>query len=262
MAAVPINTVNSLKYGDGLFIECNNKTDLLYHVSVDASVFSSVNWYSLNNCNFASRWIIDITGTSDVTIQGAAFPGIVERVVYNILGSGRTIHTQNGVAGHIFAPQNIFNQPTGVTYGLVVAGDIVIAKQNNKPNCKNFRPVAITTKLAVGVAQGSTIIYVIDFPDFAVGDRICIDSDCHIIKSGFTSDNSAAIVLETPVEADHASASFIVALVSADDARTPMAYPQATTETTAQTSFDFNTSLSTSLQPLVLLLALAHLVAY
>jgi len=147
LASLPINVSPALMWGDGLQLTCNNKADNLYHVQVNATMFNKVNWYILKNCNFTSRWVIDIVGSENVTIKGQPFPGVVERVLYNIMGSGRYIWANNGVAGHILAPYNTFAQSVGVTYGMVIVGDVLIAKQNNLPNCKTYRPVAITSKL-------------------------------------------------------------------------------------------------------------------
>eukprot|EP01119_Soliformovum_irregulare_P003808 TRINITY_DN1486_c0_g1_i1.p1 TRINITY_DN1486_c0_g1~~TRINITY_DN1486_c0_g1_i1.p1 ORF type:complete len:988 (-),score=258.55 TRINITY_DN1486_c0_g1_i1:17-2980(-) len=165
---LPVNTRSELRYGDGLFIRCDDSNDLLNHVVIDGSTFSKVSWYSFENCAFASRWIIDIGGSGDITIKGGQFPEGVERVVYNIVGSGRTISASNGVNGHIFAPRNIFKQSAGVTYGLVIAGDIPIARQNNKPQCNNFRNAINETQLSVGTNAGSDTLYVVDLQKYEV----------------------------------------------------------------------------------------------
>jgi len=226
-----VNAVASLQYGDGLLITCTDNTAILNHVVVDGAVFSQVKWYSLQHCNFVARWIIDITGTGNIVIQGGAFPGIVERVIYNIMGSGRTISTTNGVAGHVFAPNNIFSQPAGVTYGLVIAGDIPIAKQQNKPNCQNFNPVTVTTKLKQAIQSGDTIIYVVDYPDFIVGDLICINSDCRKIVGPVAVPNNkrdatgAGLKVDGPFTARHSVDDFVTASVTDFSNRQAMNYP-------------------------------------
>jgi len=228
---LPINTKSEIRYGDGLFIECNSQTDLLNHVVVSAQDFSNINWYSLSNCNFASRWVIDIAGTADVTIKGAPFPAIVERVLYNVLGSGRTINTSNGVNGHIFAPANILRQPAGVTYGLVIAGDIPIARQNNKPDCINFRDVTIETRLAVGTEAGSNTIYVVDWPSLLKGDQMCINSECLIVNDVWNSYEAVrsltggAIQFTTSIQGSYAADTKVVMVVNAKQDRSqPLQY--------------------------------------
>jgi len=228
LAALPINAAASLQYGDGLSITCNSRTDNLYHLAVDAAVLSGVNWYATSNCNFAARWIIDVTGSGSVSFQGSPFSGIVERVVYNILGSGRTVTANNGVAGHLLAPNNIFNQPVGVTYGLVVFGDIKIAKQNNKPNCKNFGNVTLTSKLSVGLRSGDKIIYVVDLPDYAVGDLVCIGGECRKVVSGAVASTpkrqsgGAAITVDTPFNFAHSANTFVLTSLAADASRSDL----------------------------------------
>eukprot|EP01119_Soliformovum_irregulare_P013766 TRINITY_DN36_c0_g1_i4.p1 TRINITY_DN36_c0_g1~~TRINITY_DN36_c0_g1_i4.p1 ORF type:complete len:720 (+),score=164.52 TRINITY_DN36_c0_g1_i4:42-2162(+) len=228
---LPINTKAELRYGDGLFIECDAQTDLLNHVVVSAEDFSNTNWYSLSNCNFASRWVIDIDGTADITIKGGQFPGIVERVLYNVLGSGRTINTSNGVNGHIFAPANILRQPAGVTYGLVIAGDIPIARQNNKPDCINFRDVTIETRLAVGTEAGSNTIYVVDWPSLLKGDRLCINSECLIVDGVFSppqllrASTGGAIQFTTQIQGSYSADTKVVMVVDANEDRSqPLQY--------------------------------------
>eukprot|EP01119_Soliformovum_irregulare_P013765 TRINITY_DN36_c0_g1_i3.p1 TRINITY_DN36_c0_g1~~TRINITY_DN36_c0_g1_i3.p1 ORF type:complete len:713 (+),score=226.68 TRINITY_DN36_c0_g1_i3:888-3026(+) len=239
LSQLPINTRSELRYGDGLFIQCNNPSDLLNHVVVDGATFSQVNWYSLENCNFASRWVIDVTGSGDITIKGGQFPAVVERVIYNIVGSGRTINTSNGVNGHIFAPRNIFNQPAGVTYGLVIAGDIPIARQNNKPQCNNFKNVTIESRLAVGTNAGSDTIYVVDWPAVLQGDRICLQDMCFIVRDVFEpitllrQVNGGAIRFTTAVDVSFSAGTKVTLVAAASQDRSqPLKYEVQTAEST------------------------------
>jgi len=151
---------------------------------VEGSVLSQVNWYSTSGCRFTARWIIDVAGTGDVTIKGAAFPGIVERVVYNVLGTRRTIIGETGIAGHILSPQNNFELNVGVTYGKVIVGNVTYSNQNNKPNCIKFKDVTVRVKVLKPALQSDTTIYVVGLESLIVGDRICINSNCRIVVSG------------------------------------------------------------------------------
>jgi len=185
--ALPYNAQADIIYGDGLLLTCNGPA-ALYHVKVDGAVLSGTNWIQRSGCKFAAAWVIDVVGTGDVTIKGQPFPGIVERVIYNVLGSGRVIQGQTGVAGHILAPRNTYNQTNGVTYGLVIVGNVANARQNNKPNCATFRAVTLSTKVVEAVKLGDTTIYVADLSEFAVGDLICINGDCKKITAGQITD--------------------------------------------------------------------------
>jgi len=168
------NANYTVVFGDGLSITCDNNTQDLYHVSVDGSVLSSINWYTTTGCKFSAGWIIDVTGTSNVTIKGGPFPGIVERVVYNVLGAGRVISSNTGVTGNILAPQNSFFQTVGVTYGRVIVGDVIEARQNNKPNCTNFQNVTITNLNLVPLAIGDRTIWVVNLGSYSEGDMVCV----------------------------------------------------------------------------------------
>jgi choice-of-anchor A domain-containing protein len=177
LAALGVNADYEIKYGNGLFLTCSASSDA-YHVKIPASDFNKVDWITLIGCKFSARWIVDVTGNEDVTIKGQPFPAIVERVVYNILGTGRTINGQTGVAGHILSPQNAYNQPQGVTYGKVIVGNVIEARQNNKPNCKKFNTVTLSAVVVKPVQLGDTLIYVADLSNFVAGDQICVQGAC------------------------------------------------------------------------------------
>jgi len=90
---------------------------------------------SVDNCNVQANWAINIGGTGDVFIRGDSFPGVPGAVVYNVIGSGRTISVdETAVNGAILAPLNTLNQTGGVILGKVVAGNIVNALQVNREN--------------------------------------------------------------------------------------------------------------------------------
>jgi len=203
LAALPKNAQASVQYSDGLLINCNEINDL-YHVEVDGATLSTINWIQLQGCRFSARWIIDVTGTANVVIKGQPFPGIVERVIYNVLGSGRTITGQTGVAGHIIAPNNAYTQDNGVTYGLVIVGNVVQARQNNKPNCVTFRPVTLSTKIVKPVKIGDTTVFVADFGQFIAGDLICINGDCRKIVAGNVADVDGDGVVDHVITVDSA----------------------------------------------------------
>jgi len=142
----------------------------------------------LKNCYFTAGWIIDVTGTGDFTIQGSPFPGVVERVIYNVLGSGRTITGNTGVAGNILAPQNNYVQYTGVTYGRVIVGNVIFARQNNKPNCVNFQTVNVTNLCLKAVSVGDDFVYVVDLSNYVIGDLVCFNGNCHSVTGGVVGD--------------------------------------------------------------------------
>jgi len=187
LAGLPVNAQYEIKYTNGLFITCDNTNDL-YHVRVSAVDYNKVDWISLHGCKFSARWIVEISGTENVVIKGQPFPGIVERVIYVITGSGRTITGQTGIGGHILAPENTYYQTTGVTYGKVIVGHVQEARQNNKPNCLNFRSVTISSLVVKPVQIGDTTVYVADLANFVAGDLVCIQGNCRKIVAGQIAD--------------------------------------------------------------------------
>jgi choice-of-anchor A domain-containing protein len=183
LTSLPTNANYEIKYTNGLFITCDASADL-YHVKVADADYNKADWISLQGCKFSARWIVEITGTGNVVIKGQPFPGIVERVIYNIVGSGRTITGQTGIGGHILAPQNTYTQNSGVTYGKVVVGNFPESRQSNKPNCLNFRSVTISSIILKPVQIGDTRVYVADLSNFIAGDLVCIQGNCRKLVGG------------------------------------------------------------------------------
>jgi len=86
------------------------------------------------------------------------------------------------------APQNSYYQETGVTYGRVIVGDVLFARQNNKPNCMNFQNVNITNMNLQAVQLGDNFIYVVDLTNYVAGDLVCFNGDCHAVTGGVIGD--------------------------------------------------------------------------
>jgi len=175
-------------YGDGLFITCTDKTSIFYHIKVDDTTFSQVNWYHLSNCNFFANWVVDITGNNNVTFKGSSLPAIVERLVYNVLGSGRYINVVSSIYGSVLAPYNNFYMPNGVSLGFVVVANVINSRQNNKPNCVRFNPVLVYARLARPVHVGDTLIFVVDFGNIIIGDTVCWNGNCQKVVAFYQGD--------------------------------------------------------------------------
>jgi choice-of-anchor A domain-containing protein len=226
-------------FGDGLLITCQNPTSILNKFTVDGLVLSATNWYQTKNCLFSSGWIIDVTGTSNVVLQGSQFPGVVERIVYNVLGSGRTINGQTGVGGNILAPANTYYQFTGVTYGRLIVGNVTLARQNNKPNCINFQSVTITNKNLAAVGNTDTFIYVVDIANYVIGDLICFQGNCQKVIAGIIGDlngdgvTDQVVQVSAPFGQTYPSGSTITTLISNPTATRTVLTPQIVSATTA-----------------------------
>lgn len=133
-----------------LFINCTSTaSENIYRMTVPTSTFNQITSYNLNNCNADFKWIITISAGSNpntnatsnnsttgnsVLFRGGAFPATAVNVLYNILGSNRTIEVSTGVYGAILSPRNHLNQPGGVVNGKVIVGSAFVL-QINKPVC-------------------------------------------------------------------------------------------------------------------------------
>jgi len=119
----------------GLYITCNSATSSKYYLTLTPAEMTQYTWTSLDNCNTGAQWIIKIAGTGDVTFSGGSFPAPAKQVIYNVIGSGRTINVgPTQVEGSILAPFNNLNQPNVVILGKVVANNIV-SLQINEAQC-------------------------------------------------------------------------------------------------------------------------------
>jgi len=135
MAGLSDNVQKTIQWS-GLYISCFNPSSAQYVITLTPTEISQYTWISVDQCNPAARWIVNLAGTGDVTITGGSFPSSSASVVYNFIGSGRTITIQNTqLDGTLVAPNNFVNQPSGVILGKVIAADITISLQVNKAQC-------------------------------------------------------------------------------------------------------------------------------
>jgi len=257
LSALPVSAVSSVIYGDGLQITCQNASDL-YHVKVDGDLLSSTNWYVLAGCSWDASFIIDVTGINDITIKGAPFPGIVERVIYNVLGTNRAIYGTNGVNGNILAPFNAYSQHNGVTYGRVIVGDVFEARQNNKPNCTNFELITISNAIMKPIKMGDTMIYVVDVSNYNQGDQVCVGASCVEVVSGIVVDvpdtpQQNIIVIGEPFPNDVAIPQLLSTPVNPNTSTRNQPIP--VTHRTSVPDIDFGDSSGSVLTPIALLMA-------
>jgi len=118
-AAVPTNVQKTIEWS-GLYLDCQDPSSSVktYFLDLSPAEMSQYTWISMSNCNANARWIINIVGTSDVTFTAGTFPAAANAVVYNVIGSGRTVNVQNiYLQGHLVAPFNTLNQPNGNIVG-------------------------------------------------------------------------------------------------------------------------------------------------
>jgi len=134
LAALTPNVQVSLK-NTGIQLTCDSPSSSIYVAFIGDDMFAAANWFNLINCGSNADWIINVNGTGAVSFHGGSFPATPENVVFNVLGSGRTISVTTAVNGAILAPRNYLDQTTGVVIGKVVVGDIFFSLQINKPSC-------------------------------------------------------------------------------------------------------------------------------
>jgi fibro-slime domain-containing protein/choice-of-anchor A domain-containing protein len=183
-STLPSNTQLNVEFL-GLHITCNNQNDATYVINIDGAVLSGITWYSTSNCNFGGRYVINVLGSGDVTFGGNHLPAISGGVVYNIIGSGRTINVNTQVNGNILAPRNTINQRGGVIVGKVIAGDVAFALQVNIPNCPDDVvpeevPIIVITPPTPGTPD---IEYELGGECVKVGDQIEIGGKKYTVKS-------------------------------------------------------------------------------
>jgi fibro-slime domain-containing protein/choice-of-anchor A domain-containing protein len=182
-AAVTDNVVQSVQYG-GLFLHCNSATAAAYSVTVLDTVFNSITYYTLDNCNFQASWVINIAGSGTVDFFGGSFPAVAGGLVYNVLGTNRVVNvTGTGVTGHILAPWNFLNQTASVIVGKVVVGNVINLVQVNKPACVTSNPpVTLSSPLTQNAAAGSNTLNVAS-KTFIVGDKLNFGSTVTAISA-------------------------------------------------------------------------------
>jgi len=232
-----------------LFLKCDDVTADVYFVTLTAADFNSFTYTSVDNCNFQAFWIINIAGSDDVTISGDSFPAICGGVVYNVLGSGRTINVDDtSVCGHILAPSNTLNQVGGVIVGKVVAGNIQFALQINKQNtCPNPGNVTLPTATSTPANSGQTYLHVQTNGNLRDGDTLYFAGQPGLTNT-IESIVGNTIYLANPLSSSLPSGSRVYATVDNSGGRPP---------TVDQAPSSSSTALSVAISLLFVLLALA-----
>jgi len=170
--ALQTSNVNVTAQWSGIFFDCEGQSDR-YSANVDAALLNAATWYSvLPSCQYGATWVINVVGTADVTFQGGDFPGIIEKVIYNVVGSGRTISGTSGIVGNVLAPTSTFSQTGGVTRGIVIAADITNYLSGTNPNCQSYLPFEIVVQVNGQAVAGSVRLPVASFSQLIAGDTL------------------------------------------------------------------------------------------
>jgi choice-of-anchor A domain-containing protein len=211
------NAVTSVQWS-GLFFTCNSAADTRHIATVDGSVFATVSWFAFEGCNSQATWVINIDGTGDVSFAGGNLPGIGERVLYNVIGSGRTVTISTGVNGNILAPQCTVTQPGGVTLGLVIAGNIPAMFSTVNPNCADFEPFTVSSRLSGAASAGDDSVSLVTFSALLAGDVITFDQgesneESVAIAERQQVDGDLVAVLTSPLQYAHDDMSYVITFV-------------------------------------------------
>jgi fibro-slime domain-containing protein/choice-of-anchor A domain-containing protein len=128
--------------GTGLLtITCADETNAFISTTVDGADLSKTNTWATSNCYAGGQLVINVVGSGDVAFNGNNIDWTQEKVLYNILGSGRTVTINTEVDGNILMPNNIYYQPgSGVVKGLLIAGTVKQALQINRVECDKPAP--------------------------------------------------------------------------------------------------------------------------
>jgi len=193
-----------------------------YYVSLTPEEMAQYTYTTVQNCNFQAKWFINVRGSTDVVISGATFPAIAGGVVYNVIGSGRTITvSETDLQGHLLAPQNILNNPGGVINGKVVAGDITMSLQiNRENNCPEPGIVELPTTEEDPVYLGGNFFSVSSLGGIREGDRIEWAGNSATVV--FTQESPARIYIDAKLSADVPAGTILIAKVDASKGRPPV----------------------------------------
>jgi len=141
-----------------LQLTCSTSDQSTYYVTLTSSTLQSATYFNLSNCNSDAQWIINIAADSgSVSLSGASFPVAAENIIYNILGSERTIFVDNALSGSILSPSNYLNQSSGVIDGNVVVAGILDMRQINKPDC-SAASASISTSTSTSTSGNSDVV--------------------------------------------------------------------------------------------------------
>jgi len=183
-ASVADNVVASIQF-DALILHCQDPNAESYSVTIPGSYYSEGQFtdYTIENCNAnKSQLVINIDGTNDVYFEGDNIHGWdQELILFNILGSGRTINVETEIDGSILSPQNTYYQTGGVVKGIVIVGDISDVLQINRLHCPTPAPPVHPTPSDMTCPFWEGICTGLDFP---LGNSVASFRDFGVISFG------------------------------------------------------------------------------
>jgi len=223
---------------------CNVNNADTYYITIDASVLTQGTYYILDNCNFQAKWVINIGGNGPVVFAGDNIPGVGSSIVYNILGSGRTISVQTEVNGNILAPHNILDQTGGVVEGKVVVGNVAIALQVNKPDCTHPSTTTVNSQSSTNAPKGSSHFEVKTNGGINEGDQVTVGSENFNVVS---SSNSAITIDGQTANAFAAGTRISAVVVDPTASRIPVVSAQSSMPTGAASTLQAFVALTAAI---------------
>jgi len=223
---------------DALILTCENETAVANTATITGSQLASSTYYVLDNCFFQSAWILNIPGTDDITLSGGSFPAIGGGVLYNVLGSGRTIYVNNtAVTGSILSPGNTLYQVGGYIAGKVVVDDVAMALQINIAQCANPEPVTIYGVTSQPSDNGDNSLNVVG--DFQPGDSAIVGGTEFTV----TATNEGTITISPALGSSIPAGTQVSSLVDGSKARTPINNGTAPTSPSSSDSFSVSVNV-------------------
>jgi len=137
-----------------------------------------------------------------MVFQGGDFPGIGEKIVFNIVGYGRIVNVDSGVNANILAPTNTVQQNGGVTRALVIAGDITLWKSGTNPSCSDFQTFDIVLNVIANNLVGSDNLIVGTFNQATAGDSFVHEGVTYTITKRINNGGQLQITLDKALQAD------------------------------------------------------------
>jgi len=233
IAAMADTTSKSIEWS-ALIVTCNDMNALDNVVSLTPADFAQFTYTTLSNCNFQSRWYINIRGTDDVVLTGGSFPGVPGGVVYNVIGS-RTVNVHDTqVNGAILATNANLNQTGGVIVGKVVAGNVAFSLQINM---QNTCPVAttITIPSVVNIPSIASPSLSLRTNVFVPGDFIQVSGDKPnlIVSAAGASADGSSWVYNLASKTTANAGAYVYTTASTTDSRAQTTQPAAASSASA-----------------------------
>jgi len=135
-AALP-TTIYATRSWSEMRVTCPDASASLWVVSINGDDINQITWWTKNGCSEQAQFVFNVQGSGNVVFSGGEFTHDMELVLWNVIGSGRTVQLSwSEVRGTLLAPNNNYYQPnTGVWKGQIIVANVQQAHQINRQFC-------------------------------------------------------------------------------------------------------------------------------